>query len=294
MTTRADLDSAFDVAFWFSDTALHENEYLQPQKLQRLLFLAQAYYAVAYDGRALFPGQFVAEEMGPIEPNVYAAFSKGRPDIDVDLFLPHDVEAFLDSVWRRFGHHSVDRLNETTTQNAAYKAAMAKGRRSEITIAMMRKAFVRGDAAPGVDQVVKPKVYLTQHGKPVTVQSWKPEKSVDPAPELRVGKPAAAPRPKVKQAPKDMPLRKPGSSRPSAHTASWLSGAKTVSRDAATVPSRARMEEEKKARLLKSELERLEPKAAKAAAKSGVDNPRLGDLGWDQVFGDPNGPRRAK
>ena len=32
----ADVSNAFDVAFWFADTALNENEYLQPQKLQRL------------------------------------------------------------------------------------------------------------------------------------------------------------------------------------------------------------------------------------------------------------------
>ena len=35
----ADVTNAFDIAFWFADTALNENEYLQPQKLQRLLFL---------------------------------------------------------------------------------------------------------------------------------------------------------------------------------------------------------------------------------------------------------------
>lgn len=288
-TTRADLDSAFDVAFWFSDTALHENEYLQPQKLQRLLFLAQAYYAVAYDGRALFPAVFVAEEMGPIEPNVYAAFSKGRPDIDVDLFLPTDIEMFLSSIWRRFGHHSMDRLNQTTNETLAYTAAFKKGRRSEITLKMMQKAFVKGDAAPGVDQVVKPKVLLTQDGKPVTVQSWAPEKSIDPDPDRIVGRPADA-KPAVKQAPKDAPMRRAGSSRPSVHTASWLSGAKTVSRNAATVPSRARVEEERKARLLKSELERLEP----SSVQPPKDNPRLGDLGWDEVFTGRGGARRTK
>ena len=41
--------------------------------------------------------------MGPIEPNIYMAFSKGRPDVDARLFLPHDVETFLDGIWRRFG-----------------------------------------------------------------------------------------------------------------------------------------------------------------------------------------------
>ena len=66
----ADVGSAFDVAFWFADMALHDNEYMQPQKLQRLLFIAQGYYTVAFAGRKLMPAVFV----GPTR----SAFSKGR------------------------------------------------------------------------------------------------------------------------------------------------------------------------------------------------------------------------
>ena len=134
----ADVKSAFDVAFWFADTALAENEYMQPQKLQRLLFVSQAYYAVAYPKRKLMPAVFVADEMGPVEPNVYAAFSKGRPDLDVELFLPHDVDTFLSSIWRRFGHYTIDRLNELTNETLAYKQARTRGDRAEIPIETMR------------------------------------------------------------------------------------------------------------------------------------------------------------
>ena len=41
------VQSSFDVAYWFFDRALNENEYIQPQKLHRLMFLAPAYFAVA-------------------------------------------------------------------------------------------------------------------------------------------------------------------------------------------------------------------------------------------------------
>ena len=94
----ADVNNAFDVAFWFADTALNENEYLQPQKLQRLLFLSQSYYAIIQKGRKLMPAVFVADEIGPMEPNIYMAFSRGRPDIDAELFLPHEVEEFLSGI----------------------------------------------------------------------------------------------------------------------------------------------------------------------------------------------------
>ena len=67
----ADVDNAFVIAFWFEDAALKNNEPLQPQKMQRLLFISQAYYAVINNGRKLMPAVFVANELGPIEPNVF-------------------------------------------------------------------------------------------------------------------------------------------------------------------------------------------------------------------------------
>lgn len=170
----AEVNNAFDVAFFFADTALAENEYLQPQKLQGLMFLAQAYFAVAFKGRKLMPAVFIADERGPLEPNVYVAFSKGRPDIDADLFLPAEVESFLDAIWRRFGHLSTEKLNGMAKGTSAYKKARGRGHRAEIALDEMRLSFVRAEKTPGVNQVVKPKLYRTQSGKNVTVQRWVP------------------------------------------------------------------------------------------------------------------------
>ena len=170
----ADVDNAFDIAFWFADMALQENEYLQPQKLQRLMFIAQAYYCVAYGGRKLMPAVFVADELGPLEPNVYTAFSKGRPDVDARLFLPHEVEAFLAGIWRRFGHYTTDRLSKMIKETTAYKQARKRGNRAEILLDEMQLSFARAEQTPGVNQVVKPKVMRTQAGKAVTVKAWVP------------------------------------------------------------------------------------------------------------------------
>ena len=176
----ADVNNAFDIAFWFMDTAEAEHEYLQPQKLQRLMFVAQAYYAVAYEGRKLMPAVFVADEMGPIEPNIYLAFSRGRPDIDAELFLPVEVEDFLAAIWRRFGHFSPDRLTRLTNDTTAYKHALKRGARAEIPLDSMRLSFARAEAAPASEQVVKPRMYRTQSGKPVQVRSWQPGMKAGP------------------------------------------------------------------------------------------------------------------
>ncbi|NQU62128.1 MAG: hypothetical protein HQ512_13440 [Rhodospirillales bacterium] len=170
----AEIENAFDIAFWFADTALNENEYLQPQKLQRLMFIAQAYYTVAFNGRKLMPAVFVADELGPIEPNIHMAFSKGRPDVDARMFLHHDVENFLDGIWGRFGHHSIDRLDRMVKETTAYKQAFKRGNRAEISLEDMRLSFARAEKTPGVGQVVKPKVLMTQSGRPVTVKAWVP------------------------------------------------------------------------------------------------------------------------
>lgn len=170
----ADVSNAFDVAFWFADTALNENEYLQPQKLQRLLFLAQSYYAIVQKGRKLMPAVFVADEIGPIEPNVYMAFSKGRPDIDAEIFLPYEVEEFLGSVWRRFGHMSIERLNKITNDTSAYREALDRGPRAEIHLREMASSFLQNREAPAPTQVGPQKIYRTQSGKPVQVKAWVP------------------------------------------------------------------------------------------------------------------------
>jgi len=170
----AAVDSTFDIALWFADTALEQNEYLQPQKLHRLMFLSQAYFAVAFNGSKLMPAVFVAEEMGPIEPNVFKAFAKGRPNIDAELFLPDDVENFLDSLWRRFGHHSAERMTKLCKETLAFKQALKKGRGTEITLEAMHLSFSRAEETPAVSLIVKPKLLRSQSGRPVAVKAWVP------------------------------------------------------------------------------------------------------------------------
>ncbi len=52
--------STLDVALWLMARADSAGERLQPQKLQRLLYLSQAHYAGAHDGAKLMPAVFLA------------------------------------------------------------------------------------------------------------------------------------------------------------------------------------------------------------------------------------------
>src|SRR5579859_8006895 len=181
----AAVDSSFDVAYWFVDRALNDGEYIQPQKLHRLMFLSQAYFAVAYHGRPLMPALFIADQFGPVEPGVFRACSIQRPPIE-PIPLPEAVSQFLDSVWRRFGPQSADSLSRLVNSHPPYQDALAKGPRSDITLAAMIKFYGRKTAgsvpvkqgqieAPPVEQVMRPKVMVSQDGKPVSVKKWMPK-----------------------------------------------------------------------------------------------------------------------
>ena len=173
--------STLDVAFWFADQALNENEYLQPMKLHRLLYLSQAFYAMAYGGKKLMPAIFVADEQGPVEPTIYHAFSRGRPDVDVELFLPTDVEVFLSGIWRRFGHQKPDQLSRLINGNQAYSIALRKGNRTEIQLEAMVSAFKAQTEQKKDYQTSRTlrgmdgqRVMRTQTGAPVKVKAWSP------------------------------------------------------------------------------------------------------------------------
>ena len=185
----AAVDSSFDVAYWFVDRALNDNEYIQPQKLHRLMFLSQAYFAVAYNGRPLMPAVFVADALGPVEPNVFRACAIQRPPIET-VPLSEAVSQFLDGVWRRFGAQSANALSQLVNGHAPYRDALEKGPRSEITLTAMvkfygRKAPAAGASpqrgpsfeAPPLEQVVRPKIMVSQDGKPVSVKKWTPKGS---------------------------------------------------------------------------------------------------------------------
>ena len=171
----AAVESVFDMAFWFCDRALNEDEYLQPGKLQSLLYLAQAYYATAYNGKKLVPAIFVADETGPLEPSVYRAWIDGRPMFGGTNTLSEDVLIFGDSIWRRFGHHSAEYLSKICVKSPPYLSAIKRGRRAEIYIEDMVEAFTRGSNSPALDKVVKPKVMRSHKGRAVEVKAWAPK-----------------------------------------------------------------------------------------------------------------------
>jgi uncharacterized phage-associated protein len=145
-------ESCFDVALWFVERARFEDSYLQAQKLQRMLWLAQGEYAAIYHGRKLIPATFVAKTLGPVEPNVFRAFELGRPEMP-DVLPPPEVVDFLQRLWGRFGHHSTEHLSKLVCGHRVYVLALNMGEDTEIPFEDIAKFFV-------AERKVKPKTVI--------------------------------------------------------------------------------------------------------------------------------------
>lgn len=161
--------TSLDVAVWFLDRARAEDTYLQPRKLQCLLFLAQAHFAAAYGGRPLMPSFFVVDEGGPMDPNLYRILENGRPDF-VPTPLPEEVVVFLGAVWRRYRDADALRLDQIVARRGAGEEAIRRRNRSEVTLDAMRRMFRRDRGSPGGG----PRVARTFSGREVTITAWSP------------------------------------------------------------------------------------------------------------------------
>jgi uncharacterized phage-associated protein len=164
--------TALDVAIWFLDRARADDSHLPFQTLHRLLYLAQSHFAAEVGGM-LMPAIFLAEDGGPIEPNLQRLLADGRPDeIMVDTLIGR-VRDFLASVWDRYAHMPIERLNDLAAKNKAY---MEAGRGQIIDIAAMAAAV--SAVAPPPPQPVR--VLRTQNGAPVAVRAWTPQPTAKP------------------------------------------------------------------------------------------------------------------
>ena len=155
--------STLDVALWFFDQGRREDLHVPAQKLQRLLWIAQALYAAETHGRMLMPAVFIAEETGPTEPTVFHIFEDSRPPIAINKMTP-EAENFLHRIWRKYGHHSAEYLNRMMAHSDVYRRAWRKEPGTVIPFNAIVDHFTK---KPSADSQVK-----TQDGR--ILRKWVP------------------------------------------------------------------------------------------------------------------------
>ena len=165
--------TSFDIAIWFLDRARAEDTYVQPRMLQCLLFLAQAHYAAAHEGRPLMPAFFVVDDSGPLDPNVHKTLLNGRPDME-EAPLDQDVVQFLEAIWARYKFTDALRLDQLIARKGAGEEAVAERDQSEVTLHAMQRMFGAGGGAKSQNKIVGPTLAETATGRKVTITKWSP------------------------------------------------------------------------------------------------------------------------
>ncbi len=171
---RPATSTSFDIAIWFLDRARSEDTYLQPRKLQCLLFLAQAHFAAAHDGRPLMPAFFVVDDSSPLDPNVHRTLQNGRPDF-VENELGPEIVKFLVSVWGRYKNADALRLDQLITRRGADEEAVCNRDQSEVTLLAMQRMFGAGNSGKNKNKITGPKLAETASGRKVTITNWTPD-----------------------------------------------------------------------------------------------------------------------
>jgi len=124
---------AEDVAKYLIFLASKENQEKEREgitnlKLQKVLYLAQAYY-LAKLGKPLFAEKLEAWEYGPVVPEVYRKLKRNgsNPIIaeeDKSTLSEEDKEV-LEKVWGSFGSYSASRLVDIVHAHTPWKEAFA-------------------------------------------------------------------------------------------------------------------------------------------------------------------------
>ena len=141
------VSSTFDIAHWFLQRGELGQTYISPLKLQRLLYLAQAYYAGQNDGQPLMPSVFMVSEVGPLEPNIHRAIEHEAPKVSVSD-IPEEIMDFVEMIWSKYGARKVDALNRLVLQDPAFKEAEAQsGLQAIIGLDVMQKHYAPRKAA---------------------------------------------------------------------------------------------------------------------------------------------------
>ncbi len=103
-----------------------EREGITNLKLQKILYLAQAYYLAKYN-KPIFSDEIEAWQYGPVIPSVYKKMKKyGRDSItsikDSSKITKEDKE-ILNRVWEAFGGYSAGKLVDITHSHSPWKDA---------------------------------------------------------------------------------------------------------------------------------------------------------------------------
>lgn len=164
---------ALDVALWFLERARSADSHLPAQKLQDLLYLAAAHYEAANRGQPLAPLVFVANDIAVVDPNVYRLLEDGRPRLRAEA-VPERVQGFLQEIWNRYGHGTVEHLNGLVARMIENEGRAEVGMSSADGSPLLGRRHPEADRNNEDPSPRHGSVRPTHRGRQVTVAPWRP------------------------------------------------------------------------------------------------------------------------
>ena len=171
------VNSALDVANWFFKQAEREEIYLENEKVQHLLFLAQVHYALLNNKDYLSPSLFICDDNGFTEPNLAKTLSFGRPLMNRPDF-PTQLNSFLTLIWKKYSPLSIRDLSSFIKNSPTYLDNYRMGQKNIVDVtsdsAQFKNHLTPAKFSQAEDGPLK-KVLISQNG-PVVVSKWQPRK----------------------------------------------------------------------------------------------------------------------
>ncbi len=173
--TAAAVNTALEIANWFFKRAEKDNGYLQDDKLQHLMFLAQVHFALTHQNNYLFPGHFAAGPDGYFDPNLQMTLSFGRPLMASPKFSDK-INTFLELVWNKYAALDSADLSALILNATPHREHYKHGENNLVPLPELAAQFkTRFKTAQGKAAARPHKVMISQNG-PVVVSRWQPRK----------------------------------------------------------------------------------------------------------------------
>lgn len=165
-------NSSLDVAYWFLKRAEVDSVYLETEKLQHLLFVAQNKYAQTHYRAMLMPCLFLCDDKGFFEPTLKKLFAQGRPSIS-SVHLNNSLTAFLEQIWQELSPLSLSQCKQLITSLPIYSLCYKKGITSVVSWEKLSSQY--GIQQNDISKPFHKKILVSQNG-PVIVSQWTPKK----------------------------------------------------------------------------------------------------------------------
>lgn len=169
------VESAIDAAYWFIDKSIEDKYFVDDKKLQQLLFLAQLWYAQAYNHNMLIPSVFICDENGFYEPNLQKILKQGRPFLPQAKIIPA-VDDFLNEIWNKYAKCSELELQNIIKNTVIYRNTYKNNDKSLLDFKSIVEYLNRNSTIVGSDGGKENKKILLSQNGPVIVSKWHPRK----------------------------------------------------------------------------------------------------------------------